>query len=74
MIEVSDTVIDQGFDRQRANELLGRLAKRLEGEQPAEGFDIAECYDLIHHKPTPEYAKAYVAVKKELAAMGLTMT
>lgn len=73
MIEVSDAVIDQGFDRHGANDLLVRLAKRLEGEQPAEGYDITECYDLIHHKPYPEYEKAYDNVKKELTTMGLAM-
>lgn len=72
MIEVSDAVIDNEFDRQGADELLGKIAQRLDGEKPAEGYDITECYDLIHHRPVPEYQQAYVDVKKELTDMGLT--
>jgi methylamine--corrinoid protein Co-methyltransferase len=73
MIEVSDAVINQGFDRQGANELLHRLAKSFEGKKPAEGFDITECYDLIHHRPLPQYQKVYVDVKKQLTDIGLKL-
>ena len=73
MIEVSDAVIDQGFDRQGASELLAKFAKRLESEKPAPGYDITECYDLIHHKPMPDYEKAYLNVKKQLTKMGLKL-
>ena len=71
MIQVSDAVIEQGFDRQGANEILSRLANRIENEKPAEGFDISQCYDLVHHRPLPEYEKVYIKVKAELAKMGL---
>jgi len=73
MIEVSDAVIDQGFERQGANELLAKLAERLESEKPAPGYDITECYDLIHHRPAPHYEKAYLNVKKQLTKMGLKL-
>ena len=73
MIEVSDAVIGQGFDRQGANELLAKLAKRLEEEKPAPGYDITECYDLIHHKPLPDYGKVYKSVKKQLIEIGLRL-
>ena len=73
MIEVSDAVIDQGFDRQGASELLAKLVKRLEGEKPAPGYAITECYDLIHHKPMPDYEKAYLSVKSQLTEMGLKL-
>lgn len=73
MIEVSDAVIDQGFDRPGASELLAKLAKRLENEKPASGYDITECYDLIHHKPMPDYEKAYLSVKSQLTEMGLKL-
>lgn len=71
MIQVSDAVIEQGFDRNGANELLSRIAKRIESEKPAEGFDIDQCYDLVNHKPLPEYEKVYIKAKAELAEMGL---
>ena len=71
MIQVSDAVIDQGFDRKSANDLLEKIAKRLENEQPADGYAITDCYDLIHHRPLPLYQKAYENVKKSLSDMGL---
>jgi methylamine--corrinoid protein Co-methyltransferase len=71
MIEVSDAVIEQGFDRQEGNELLGRIATQFENKQPLEGYDIGECYDLIHHQPKKAYAEIYHNVKKELREMGL---
>jgi len=73
MIEVSDAVIEQGFDRKTANDLLVKLANRLEGEKPREGYSITECYDLIHHKPNPDYEKVYLTVKEELKKMGLSL-
>jgi hypothetical protein len=72
MIEVSDAVIEQGLDRQGANELLGRIAALFEGQKPAAGHDIGECYDLIHHRPKEPYAEAYRRVKTELREMGLS--
>ncbi len=71
MIEVSDAVIEQGFDREGGNELLGRIAKKFENRQPLVGYDITDCYDLIHHQPKEEYANIYQTVKKELKGMGL---
>jgi len=71
MIEVSDAVVEQGFDRQAGNELLGRIAAKFENKQPLAGFDIGECYDLMHHQPHKMYADIYRSVKKELKDMGL---
>jgi len=72
MIEVSDAVIEEGLDRRAGNELLGRIAALYEGEKPAAGLDIQECYDLIHHQPKEPYAEAYRRVKTKLRDMGLT--
>ena len=72
MIDVSDAVIDQGLDRQGANELLTQIAGRFEGRKPAVGYDIGECYDLVHHQPQEAYAEIIRQVKKELRDMGLT--
>jgi len=71
MIEVSDAVIEQGLDRKEADALLKRIAERLENETPADGYEITECYDLIHHRPLPSYQNVYLDVKKGLTAMGL---
>ena len=72
MIEVSDAVIEQGLDRQAGNELLGRMAALFKDKKPAEGYDISECYDLIHHQPKEPYAETYRHVKTKLREMGLT--
>jgi methylamine--corrinoid protein Co-methyltransferase len=71
MIEVSDAVIEQGLDRQAGNELLGRISARFENQKPAEGYDIGECYDLVHHQPKEAYRESYDRVKAELREMGL---
>ncbi|MFZ4439254.1 MAG: monomethylamine:corrinoid methyltransferase [Syntrophales bacterium] len=73
MIDVSDAVIDQGMDRQRVNELLEQIASRFEGQKPAEGYDITECYDLVHHQPKPEYREAIRRVKAGLKEIGLSL-
>lgn len=72
MIEVSDAVIEQGFDREAGNDLLGRIAARFENQKPAEGYDIGDCYDLVHHQPKEAYRQSYNRVKAELLEMGLT--
>jgi hypothetical protein len=74
MIEVSDAVIDEGIDRQGGNELLRRIAQRLEGKKPAQGYDLTDCYDLIYHKPRPEYERIYFQVKKQLNEIGLKLS
>jgi hypothetical protein len=73
MIQVSDAVIDQEFDRNGANDLLKKIAEHLENEEPADGFSITECYDLIHHRPLPPYQQAYENVLKVLSDMGFTV-
>jgi len=71
VIDVSDAVIENGLDRQGADELLGKIAGRFENEKPAEGYDITDCYDLIRHRPLPDYQQTYQNVKTVLTEMGL---
>jgi methylamine--corrinoid protein Co-methyltransferase len=73
MIEVSDAVIKQGLDRKGANELLAKLAKTFEEKKPEEGYEITECYDIVHHRPKPNYEEVYVGVKEQLREMGLSL-
>jgi methylamine--corrinoid protein Co-methyltransferase len=73
MIEVSDAVIKQGLDRKAANDLLSKLAKKFEMEKPQEGYDITDCYDLVRHKPKPEYERTYHKVKEQLKKIGLNL-
>jgi hypothetical protein len=73
MIDVSDAVIDQGMDRRGVNELLERIATRFEGQKPAAGYDITDCYDLVRHQPKQEYREAISRVKAGLREMGLSL-
>lgn len=73
MIEVSDAVIAQGFDRSAAEELISKIAARFTDQKPAAGYDINECYDLVHHRPKPDFEKAYLSVKRQMKEMGLNL-
>jgi hypothetical protein len=35
--------------------------------------DIRECYDLVNHRPKPEYLRIYLQLKDELVRLGLPM-
>jgi hypothetical protein len=71
MVEVSDATLRAALDRGRGSELLGKLARTLEGRQPEPGMSIQECYDLVNHRPKPEYERIYLGVKERLASLGL---
>jgi len=71
MVEVSDATLRAALDRGRGSELLGKLARMLEGRQPEPGMSIQECYDLVNHRPKPEYERIYLGVKERLASLGL---
>jgi len=43
----------------------------MENTKPEQGKLITECYDLQHHKPSPEYANLISEVKQEFANCGL---
>ncbi|CEP67241.1 Monomethylamine methyltransferase MtmB [Moorella glycerini] len=71
MLEVSDATIRAGLDRVRAGEILKKIAAKLEGRQPEQGYLIQECYDLVHHRPSEQYKAIYEGVKEELSKLGL---
>ncbi len=60
-----------GFDRGRASDVLSKLAEKLSACKPEPGYAIQECYDLLNHKPHPDFADAYKKVKDELSKLGL---
>jgi hypothetical protein len=72
MVEVSDATLAAGLDRKYGGEVLTSLAKKLEGRTPEPGFTIQECYDLVNHKPSPEFEKIYKDVKGQLTELGLS--
>jgi len=72
MVEVSDATLAAGLDKKYGGEVLTSLAKKLEGRTPEPGFTIQECYDLVNHKPSPEFEKIYKDVKGQLTELGLS--
>ena len=74
MVEVSDATLRASIDRERGSELLTQLARKLDGRQPEAGMTIQECYDLVNHRPKPEYEKVYLEVKEQLASLGLSFS
>ncbi len=71
MVEVADATMKTGLDRGRASEMLSKLAEELKTRKPEPGYTIQECYDLINHKPKPDFLKAYMKVKDSLSKLGL---
>lgn len=53
---------------------MAQLARQLKDKHPEPGMSIQECYDLVNHRPTPEYEKIYLKVKGQLASLGLAFT
>ena len=72
MLEVSDATLRTGLDRESGSELLDQVATILEDRKPEPGMTVQECYDLVNHRPRPEYEKVYLKVKEQLSSMGLS--
>ncbi len=70
--EVVRAAIRSNLDRQGANEMMDKIAGLTEGMEPEAGKPITECYDLVNHRPSPEYLEIYLRVKDRLAGMGLS--
>ena len=71
MMDVADATIKAGLTRETAQPVLETISARLEGHEPEQGLHIRECYDLVHHRPSPEYERIYNETKEELASLGL---
>ena len=71
MVEISDAVLASGIDRDKAKDMLSKLAELLKEREPEPGLPIQECYDLVYHRPKPELEKAYSTVKGKLSSLGL---
>jgi len=71
MAEVSDATLRAGIDRDRAADVLQPLIETVASRDPEPGMAIEECYDLVNHRPLPEFQATYDKVKEQLAALGL---
>lgn len=73
MIEVSDATIKAGWNRDKAGEVLWKIAEKLKGRQPEPGYTIQECYDLMKHQPSTQYRDIHRRVKDYLSGLGLPL-
>ncbi len=72
--EVARAAVEAKLTRVQADEILRRLYARIEGRPVERGVDhIRDCYDLVNHRPTPDYHRIYQTLKEEVAQLGLPM-
>ncbi|MBA7643931.1 hypothetical protein ES703_51665 [subsurface metagenome] len=71
--EVATAVMRAGLTRDTASDLVLKIGEKLKGRATEAPYhDIREFYDLVHHRPLPEYEKVYLKVKEEIASLGLS--
>ncbi|MBI4537158.1 MAG: monomethylamine:corrinoid methyltransferase [candidate division NC10 bacterium] len=74
VVEVSDAVLRMRLTREKADRILRSLYALVGGKPVERGVeDIRECYDLVNHRPSPEYLRLYLRVKEEFARLGLPL-
>ena len=72
MYEVASATMRTGLDRGSASDMIRRIGEKLEGRLREEPVPVEQCYDLVHHRPLPDYERIYLKVKEELASLGLS--
>jgi hypothetical protein len=71
MAEVARATQRTGLSKAAASDLLEKFTRTIHGKPAEPGQHIDQCYDLVYHRPKPEWEEKYLRVKHELAAMGL---
>ncbi len=72
--EVAEATIRTKVTRAQSDRLLRSLYTLVEGKPVERGIDhIRECYDLVNHRPSPDYLRIYRELKEEVSALGLRM-
>ncbi len=71
MYEAARAAQVSGLNRPRGERVLRALGEKIEGKAPQPALTITECYDLVHHRPSPEYDAIYRKVKDEMVKLGL---
>jgi methylamine---corrinoid protein Co-methyltransferase len=70
--EVAEAVMKSGLDRNGAGNLIRKIFGELKDKPVVAPYDdIREFYDLVHHKPLPDFEKAYLKVKEKVSSFGL---
>lgn len=73
--EVAEAVMRSSLTRETAGDLVLKVAELLrDRERTAPYDDIRQFYDLAHHKPLPDFERAYMKVKEILAPFGLNFS
>ncbi len=64
-----------GMTRKQANEIAKQVLPKYEEQlkNPPKGKSILECFDLKEMKPSPEYQKLYLDVRRELMDLGMPL-
>lgn len=72
--EVARGAVEAKVTREQADKILRTLSSLLQGQPVELGVEhIRECYDLMNHKPSPEYLRICLELKEEFAQLGLPM-
>jgi methylamine---corrinoid protein Co-methyltransferase len=70
-VEVIRAAQRAGLNRRNSGPILDALASMVNGKPPEPPQDIRQCYDLVHHRPLPDYEAKYHHIKEELGRLGL---
>ena len=72
--EVAKATVKAKVKRGQADEILRKLHSLIGGQPVERGVEhIRECYDLVNHRPSPDYLRIYLQLKQEFAQLGLLM-
>jgi len=69
--ELAQASMRAGLDRETASDVLRKVNEIVAGKEPEDTFHISQCYDLVRHRPLPQYEKTYLKVKEQVARLGL---
>ncbi len=69
--EIAQAVMRMNMTRRQCDAFYGKIADWAVGRPAEPAMDVRECYDWVHHRPSPAYYDKYLRVKGQLSKMGL---
>ncbi|MCL4369606.1 MAG: monomethylamine:corrinoid methyltransferase [Chloroflexi bacterium] len=69
--EIAQAVMRMKMTRAQCDAFYDKLAAWATGREAEPAQDVRDCYDWVHHRPSPAYYEKYLRVKDQLASMGL---